>query len=93
MFEVFKTKFHQHVADSKKESGKSYFALRSEWGFDAEQMLRNKTAPDTRTVFSYCRGINSCVVELLITFLKDQIDHHRLVSHINKTFNTNYINH
>lgn len=36
MFEVFKTKFHQHVADSKKESGKSYFALRSEWGFDAE---------------------------------------------------------
>jgi hypothetical protein len=36
MFEDFKTNFHKHVAASKEESGKSYFTLRSEWGFDAE---------------------------------------------------------
>ncbi len=50
MFEDFKTNFHQHVADSKKCSGKSYFDLRSDWSFDAEQdSYAKKPAPAAST--------------------------------------------
>jgi hypothetical protein len=93
MFEDFKTNFHKHVAVSKKESKRSYYTLRTDWGFDAEQLLRKKRAPRMDTYFNYCNGTNNCVIEVLITCLKDKINVPRLITFINKTFNTNYTNH
>jgi hypothetical protein len=92
MFENFKTNFHKHVIASKKESKKSYFALRTDWGFDAEQLLRKKRAPTMRAFFSYSKGVGDCAARLMVTCHKEEIDPHSLVTHINQTFNTNYIN-
>lgn len=93
MFELFKLNFHYQIIKNKNEKNLSFYDCRTDWKFDAEQMLRNKSAPSSKTYFSFCEGIKRCPVELLIICLKTQIDPHRLVTFINKTFNTNYINH
>lgn len=90
MFQDFKINFQKHIAQSKANSQKSYFALRSEWGFDAEQLLRNKTSPRMETFFNYCNGIKSCVAQVLISCYKNHIDPHQLVAYINKIYDTNY---